>query len=105
MTVSILAKFEKQPAEVLDYDVSFGRWFANRIDEISTHTFVITRLLALDTETPPSLHATSTSVEGRVVKVVLAGGVAGEKYRVGCRITTTAGLTKEAEFDLRVREV
>ena len=35
----------------------------------------------------------------------LGGGTAGTKYKITVRLTTTSGLVKESDFELKVKEV
>ena len=92
---TILGKFSKQPAEILDYDVDYTEWFSNRIDTPSTFT--------VTAET--GITVVSTARTGKVVKVTLSGGTTGVKYKVTIRLTTTLGLVKEADFTVSVKEI
>jgi hypothetical protein len=92
---SILGRFVKQPSEVLDYDVDFTDWFANRSDSPHSCTVVV----------EPGLTKVSESITGNVVKIVLSGGTSGSRYKVTVRLTTTVGIVKEADFQVAVREV
>jgi hypothetical protein len=40
-----------------------------------------------------------------VVKVILSGGTDGEAYKVTVRLTTSAGLVKEVDFQVKIKEV
>ena len=93
--VTILGKFQKQPAEILDYDVDYTEWFSNRLD--TPASFVLTN--------DPGITVVGSSRNGNVVKAILSGGLAGEKYKITVRLTTTAGLVKEADFTVTVKEV
>jgi hypothetical protein len=92
---AVLGKFDKQPAEILDYDVDFTDWFANRTDSPSSHTATADAGITI-------VSATRT---GNVVKVILSGGVSGTTYKVTVRMTTTAALVKEADFAVKIKEV
>lgn len=93
--VQILGRFEKQPAEILDYQVDYADWFENRSDAPASFVTVI----------PTGITEVSSSRSGTVVTVVLAGGDADESYKITVRLTTSAGLVKEADFIVRVKEV
>lgn len=93
--VKIEGKFEKQPAEILDYDVDYTEWFEGRQDTPASHVVIV----------PSGITKVSDALTGMTVKVVLGGGLAGEKYKITVRLTTAAGLVKEADFELRVKEV
>lgn len=92
---AVLGKFVKQPSEVLDYDVDFTDWFANRADTPSS--FVVTAEAGITID--------GSSRTGNVVKVILSGGVSGAKYKITVRLTTTNLLVKEADFVVLVKEV
>lgn len=94
MTV-ILGKFFKQSAEVLDYDVDFSDWFINRTD--TPASFAVTA--------EQGITVVASSLYDRVVKTVLSGGVSGVKYKITIRLTTSAGLIKEADFVVVVKDV
>ena len=94
--VTIVGKFQKQSAEILDYDVDFTDWFSNRVD------------------TPASVSVTVPSgitqvgggtITGKFVKVILSGGTNGTKYEITVRLTTSAGLVKEADFTVTIKDV
>jgi hypothetical protein len=93
--VAILGKFQKQPSEILDYDVDYTDWFSNRVDTPASFTTVL--------ETGITLAGSSRT--GNVVKLILSGGTAGTKYKATVRLTTTAGLVKEADFTVTVKEI
>lgn len=94
MTV-ILGKFSKQPSEILDYDVDYTDWFKGRTDTPASFT------AAAD----PGITLVSSTRTGNVVKVILSGGTTGTKYKITIRLTTAAGLVKEADFTVTVKEV
>lgn len=94
-TVQLLGKFEKQPAEILDYDVDYTEWFGDRVDEAESFTSTV----------PTPLVLVSGQLVGKVVKLVISGGAAGQIHKITVRLTTTLGLVKEADFQIRIREV
>lgn len=96
--VAILGRFQKQPDEILDYDVDYTEWFSNRADAPAT-----VDPIAVTAEA--GITVVGSSITGNVVKVILSGGVAGTKYKVTVRLTTTAGLVKEADFTVLVKAV
>lgn len=93
--VQILGRFEKQPAEILDYKVDFADWFENRSDTPASFSTVI----------PTGLTEVTSSMTGTAVTLILGGGVAEQQYHVTVRMVTSAGLLKEADFIVRVKEV
>lgn len=91
----------KQPNEVLDYDFDFSEWLAQEGDALqastSTSTITADAGITLTTKT----HDVAT---GRV-KQRIAGGTAGQAYKVTCRITSSpSGQEKEAELVLQVQD-
>lgn len=96
--MAILAKFEKQPADTQDYDISFVDWLAGLNDTASSV------IVTTDTGITQSSPAT---VNGGVVKVWLSGGTSGTSYKVTATLTTanTPPRVKQAEIIVKVREV
>jgi len=93
---AILGKFEKQTAEVIDYYALFADWFSNRTDSIAS------------IEAPLVTGVTITaSFTGTTVKVVVAGGTNGTKYKITVRITTTSSpaIVKEVDFTVTIKDV
>jgi hypothetical protein len=91
----LLGKFIKQPGEILDYDVDFSEWFENRTDTPASHTATAETGITI----------VSSQLSGSVVKVILSGGTDGEAYKVTVRLTTSAGLVKEVDFQVKLKEV
>jgi len=92
--MALLGKFTKQPNEILDYDVDFTKWFSNRDDLPATFTTVVQSGLTL----------IESVLVGKVVKLVLGGGLDGHTYKVTVRLTTNMDLVKEADFQIKVKE-
>jgi hypothetical protein len=90
-------KRTKQPAETIDYPVSFARWARGRTDAAASFEVVM----------PPGITLASSSLDGWVVWLVISGGTAGQSYKITVRLTTDASpaIVKETEFVLQVREV
>lgn len=97
MTVAILGKFEKQSAEVLDYDVDFTKWFAKRSLTPDALTVVA----------EPGINLLASSRTGAVVKVILGGGTSGTKYKITVKLTSTSSpaLLREADFTVTVKDI
>ena len=93
--MAILGKFTKQPNEVLDYDVDYTDWFAARTDTPSAY------VVLADT----GITVVGSARTGNIIKIILAGGTTGTKYKIQTRLTTTASLVKEAEFTVAVKEI
>lgn len=96
--VAIVGKFQKQPSEILDYDVDYTDWFSNRID-----TPASVNPVAIVAEA--GITVVGSSITGDIVKVILSGGTSGTKYKITVRLTTASGLLKEADFTVTVKEI
>ena len=92
--MTLLAKYTKQPVEVLDYDFSFTDYLQSVNDTAVSHTAVATTGLTVKTST----------LSRGVVKVFVSGGVDGETYKVSATITTQGGRVKQADIQLKVKE-
>lgn len=95
MSIKILGKFYKQPTEILDFDVDYTDWFSNRTDTPDTFAVVA----------EPGITVVGSTLVGNLVKVILSGGTDGVKYKITVRLTTVAGLVKEADFTVTAQEV
>lgn len=89
-----LGKYYKTPTEVLDYDVDYTDWFANRSDAPAT---------ASVTALPADL-TVSVVVLGTFARVTASGGTSGVSYEVTVvQLTTgTPQRRKEAKFTVVV---
>ena len=90
----MLGIVQKQPVEVLDYDIDFDKWLEG--DTITSASAIVdpTGELGIDTvETFPTL-----------VKVWLSAGIDGGSYKIEVTIQTAGGRTGQVEFKIRVRE-
>lgn len=86
---------QKQPADLLDYDIDFTRW----LTEDDTITTAVVTVSPAD-----ELTAQSVFVDSPIVKVWLTGGVDGSTYTVTVTASTAGGRIKETEFRIRVRD-
>lgn len=94
--MALLGTFSKQPAEVLDYDISFDQF----LPITDTITGVVTTA-----DTGVTVASSTIISAGRGVKVWVSGGTSGTTYKVQVRITSGDGRVKEAEFKVKVLEV
>lgn len=92
---TLLGRFTKQSAEILDYDVDYTEWFEGRTDTPASQIVVA----------DPGITVVGTSRTGNVVKIVLGGGTDGDVYKVTVRLTTTLGLVREADFTVTIKDV
>lgn len=95
--MAIIGRKKKQPNEVINYEITFADWLAER-PGYSISSYTVTADAGIDVVT----HRRS----GSVIVVVLGGGTTGTKYKVTVTVTCTPdGLKKEAEFYVSVKEV
>ena len=90
----ILKKFEKQPADVKDYDIDYHLWLVST-DVISSAAATAD----IDTITIDSVFHTQSRV-----KVWLSGGQADVIYKITVTITTEDGRVLQHEFIVKVRD-
>lgn len=96
MAVEVLGRFKKQSAEVLDYDVDFTDWIAERSETPDSQQVVA----------DVGITVVAVSRTGNVVKVVLSGGTNGTRYKITVRLTTTpSALVKEADFYVTIKDI
>lgn len=104
-----MAVFEKQPGDVLDYDVDLTDWFKGIPgDDIESVEVSITSAA----ESPPTLIAGPTPHPACVLlgaspkrfKIWLGGGQEFMDYKVTCRVLTEQDRVKEVEFKIKVRD-
>lgn len=92
---STLAKWTKQPGELLDYDVSFVDYLTARADTI----------LSAVVTAEPGIIIENYSFSNGVVKVWLSGGTNRLSYKITVEVSTAGGREKHAEFTIQVKEV
>ncbi len=103
--------FQKQPRDVLDYDVDMSTWFsAIPGDEIQSVSISIT----CDSEDIPTLmvgspvHTDQATLMGATplsFKLWLSGGTNYLDYVVTCLVSTEEDRQKEVEFKIKVRDL
>ncbi len=95
--MTILAKFEKQPIDVQDFDIDYTEWLTDLGDTApgpSGFTVNIDSGLTL---------LAQTLTDG-IVKVWVAGGVDGTTYKITATVTTEGNRVKQAEIKVKVKE-
>lgn len=99
----ILGTFQKQPADILDFDIDFTDWLAeaDANDALSTVSSVIVSATAGSTF---ALGASAIFDLNRQVKVWTSLGVDGDLIKIKTTVTTVNGRTKEVDWRMRVRE-
>jgi len=95
--MALIATFEKQPADVLDYDIDYATWLPDS-DEIATVVATVTPADGLEVETTLLIQNNTR------VKIWVSGGVTGTTYKVEITVTTDDGRVKQDEIRFRVKE-
>lgn len=93
--MAIIGRYQKQPYDVDDYDITWEDYFDGRSDAISTISA---------SATPSGLTIVGTSFTGVNSKVLCGGGVDGETYVVEVEMQTTSSRRKQVEFTVKVKE-
>lgn len=90
----ILGTFEKQPADVKDYDIDYSQWLTTG-DGIASATVTVDGTgLVID----------SYFLDPISVKVWISGGVTGAKHKVTVTVTTDDGRVLQHEFVIKVKD-
>ena len=95
--MTVLAKFEKQPVDVQDFDIDFSEWLIGMSD---TAPGPAGATVFADT----GLSIVSVSLTDGVVKVWTSGGTDGVTYKITTTLVTIGGRTKQAEIKVKVKE-
>jgi len=98
MPKTVLDTFPKQPSEVMDYDISFVEWLADRGNDTIIDSSV-------DISPAGELQLVASSVNSGIVKLWFSGGVNKKKYYVSVKVETAGGRTKEADIAIDVKEL
>jgi hypothetical protein len=96
--MTILGVINKQPSEVLDFDISYAPVLQGRNDTLSSATGF---------STPPGITIVSATVNAssHVTQTKISGGTDGLTYKVTIQTSTTGGLLYEDEVTVIVEEV
>ena len=102
----ILANFEKQPADTLDYDIDFTSILDDGDTLASSGNPAVPVPLSV-VSTPAGLTLSPTFVinSGRTIKQWVSGGSNGIRYKITVTATTNAGRVKQVEFFVRVKDL
>lgn len=92
----ILGTVLQQPAESLDYDIDYSEFFAETDDSISSFTVE---------DGTDELEFTKGIGSGDIIKVWIAGGVAGNTYTATITMTSTDGRVKQDEIIVAIQEI
>lgn len=102
----ILGTFDKQPADVLDYDIDFSAILDDGDTIASTGSPPVP--MPLDRVVSPAGITFGPTVvinNGKTVKQWLSGGANRIQYKITLTVTTSAGRVKQVEFVVRVKDV
>jgi hypothetical protein len=91
----ILGTFQKQPADRLDYDVTYKDWLTDG-DNVLTVTAEVT---------PEGLTVEAVYVNDPIVKTWLSGGTSGTTYKITLTATTADGRIRQDEFKVKVKDI
>lgn len=94
--MAVLETFEKQPADVLDYDIDYTEWLPTN-DTLDTVEYVVSPT-GLNVETALIINS------GTRVKLWVGGGVSGTTHKVEVTVTTVLGRVKQDEVKFRCKE-
>jgi len=86
--------FEKQPADVQDYDVNYTRWLAGMGDTLAT---------AVTTVSPAIEFSFLVYPTTGIIKIWVTGGTIGRTYTFSTLMTTALGRKKKFDIQIKVR--
>lgn len=86
--------FQKQPSDLLDYTIDLSDWLEDE-DKISE----------AEETMPDGLELDDKVLSDEKVKLYIKNGEDGELYKISVKITTSGGLEKEVDFQIKVKEL
>lgn len=102
----IIGKFQKQPAETLDYDIDFTDFLSDSDTLVTTGNPPVPSPLNVTVDNAGlTLGPTFVVGDGKVIKQWLSGGTNNVRYKITITATTNAGRVKQVEFVVRVKDV
>ena len=90
-----LGNFNKQPIEVVDYDIDYSEWLTPG-DNVQSAVVAVA---------PAGLTVESVFVNDPRVKIWVSGGTDSIRYKLTVTTTTADGRVKQDEFSVRVKDV
>lgn len=107
-SLKMLAEFEKQPREVVDYDFDFRDWFAENRDGDFIQAIEIAEVspagdLQIGSDRTPDYLIFDDPAHQ--IKVWASGGVSGREYKVSIVFRTNIGRTEEFDFLVFVEDI
>lgn len=101
----IIGKFNKQPAETLDYDIDFSEFLADGDTLVTTGNPPVPSPLSVTIDNAGmTLGPTVVIGGGTIIKQWLSGGTDGVRYKITVTATSNAGRVKQIEFVVRVKD-
>lgn len=100
----IIGKFEKQPAETLDYDIDFSEFLADGDTLVATGEPPIPSPLNVVVSPAGLSLGPTVVVDQKIIKQWVSGGTNGVKYKITITATSNAGRVKQVEFVIKVKD-
>ena len=91
------------PNEIQAYSVDWSR-FLNTGDTILSVAWLVNGFFTRSYESTDNLTIVQPTNTPTVATVRITGGNVGQKYKIGCRVTTSDGLVYERSIFLTIRE-
>ena len=89
-----LGTFQKQPAELIDYDVDYSEWLTTGDNVQSADV----------SASPSGLVIESTFINDLRIKIWISGGTDKVNYKITVTMTTAEGRIKQDEFKINVKD-
>lgn len=104
--MAYLDRFNKQPADVKKYQITYAEW----LDTSVTITTVVTAVVLLNKEDgdvgEPALSIGNTSIiGGEIFQYYASSGTDGKKYKVTFQATTSDAQIVESEIEFRIKDI
>ena len=90
-----LGNFNKQPVEIIDYDIDYSEWLTPG-DNVQAASVEVA---------PVGLTVESTFINDPRVKIWVPGGTTGTAYKLTVTATTADGRVKQDEFKVKVKDI
>lgn len=98
----ILATFEQQPGETLDYDVDYAPWLESMGDVLQRVS--VARLECLTDAADTGLRVSGLQMSATRARLWVSGGVHRARYKLTLRAQTAGGRVDESELVFKIRE-
>lgn len=99
----ILARKEKQPAEVKDYPIDYTEWLSE-ITAGDTIASAVAVSVCTSDASNTSLLVNQVVISNKAVTVWLAAGTSNQIYKVTVTVTTAGGRIDQSEFIVKVKD-